>query len=113
MSEPKIETFGNKSDLKKKLKKSKQSIAMLQKKLRLLMVRKVSGQKAVSQKVKMGNKENDDDRWDRADNFTKMITRTGKERKVISRATSVESSKSRKSEKKKKKRSASVCSVKK
>ena len=48
MSEPKIETFGNKSDLKKKLKKSKQSIAMLQKKLRLLMVSKVSGQKAVS-----------------------------------------------------------------
>jgi len=64
--------------LKKKLKKSKQSIAALQRKLRLLVIEKIGSDKPKKICKKKETKENEDDKWDRADHFTNMVTRSGK-----------------------------------
>lgn len=68
----------NKSELKKKLKKSKQSIAALQRKLRMLVIEKVGGEKLKKMTKKKETKENEDDKWERADHFTNIVTRSGK-----------------------------------
>ena len=77
------------------------------------MVEKFGSQKKNKLRTRRQSKENEDDRWDRADNFTKILTRSGKQRKVLSRATSCDTNKSKKSAKKNRRRSASVFSIKK
>jgi len=42
------------------------------------MVEKIGSQKKNKVRTRRQSKENEDGRWDRADNFTKILTRSGK-----------------------------------